>query len=277
MIWLKRLPDYLSWYVMNSRISFSTPEPNISDRAVEQFREHGALLLESAFSEALIRTVADAFTDKYQSMSKKELRKRDAVVGDRRYMITVDIKKPFNDPMLYANPLVMPILERLLSQHVRIASFGAVVAWPGAEAQPIHLDHPPLFEANDLNDELPPYAVTLVVPLVEVTVDMGPTAIWPGSHRGKDRISRLEQLMKIPDYSDAEKPTTKLGDAYMMDYRVIHGGLANNSDIIRPILYLVYSRPWFRDGFNFSSQPSVQISKKQRKKVPERWQGLFRS
>ena len=85
------------------------------------------------------------------------------------------------------------------------------------------------------------------------------------------------QLERYLDFSDAEKPVTKLGDAYMMDYRVIHGGLPNDSDTARPILYLVYSRPWFRDGFNFSSQPSVQISKKQRKKVPERWQGPCRS
>ena len=209
-------------------------------------------------------------------MSKKELRKRDAVVGDRRYMVTIDIKKPFNDPELYANPRVMPILESLLSAHVRIASFGSVVAWPGAEAQPIHLDHPPLFDPNDQSELLPPWAVTLVVPLVEITQDMGPTAIWPGTHKSPDRLERLQQLMTNPDYSDSEKPVTKLGDAYMMDYRVIHGGLPNDSDIVRPILYLVYSRPWFRDGFNFSSQPSVQISKKQRKKIPERWSGLFR-
>jgi len=248
----------------------------LTDRAADLFREHGALFLEGAFPKDLIQRVAEAFAAKYESISKKELRKRDAVVGDRRYMVTVDIKKPFNDPALYANPTVMPILEQLLSAHLRIASFGAVAAWPGAEAQPIHLDHPPLFEADSLGDELPPYAVTLVIPLVEVTADMGPTAIWPGSHRSPDRIEQLQRLMTTPDFSDAEQPITKLGDAYMMDYRLIHGGMPNDSETIRPILYLVYSRPWFRDGFNFTSQPAVQISKKQRKKVPQRWQGLFR-
>lgn len=248
----------------------------LTDRATDLFREHGTLFLEGAFPKDLIQRIAEAFAAKYESISKKELRKRDAVVGHRRYMVTVDIKKPFNNPTLYANPTVMPILEQLLSAHLRIASFGAVAAWPGAEAQPIHLDHPPLFEADSLGDQLPPYAVTLVIPLVEVTADMGPTAIWPGSHRSPDRIEQLQQLMTNPDYSDAEQPITKLGDAYMMDYRLIHGGMLNDSETIRPILYLVYSRPWFRDGFNFTSQPAVQISKKQRKKVPERWQGLFR-
>jgi ectoine hydroxylase-related dioxygenase (phytanoyl-CoA dioxygenase family) len=268
---------------MNPRITFSDsdqqsgiPDQGDVDKAAEQFREQGTLFLENAFPKKLIAKIASAFTEQYQTLSNRELRKRDATVGDRRYMITIDIKKPFNKPELYANSMLMPILESLLSNHLRIASFGAVVAWPGAEAQPIHLDHPPLFDSAD-RELLPPYAVTLVVPLVELTEQMGPTAIWPGTHCSPDRLQRLQTLADSADYSDAAKPTTQLGDAYMMDYRVIHGGLPNNSETVRPILYLVYSRPWFRDGFNFSSQPSVQIGKKQRKKVPQRWQGLFRS
>ena len=268
---------------MNPRITFSesdqqsgAQDQHATNNAADQFRQHGTLFLKNAFSKKLIAKIASSFTQQYQSLSNKELRKRDATVGDRRYMITIDIKKPFNKPELYANPLVMPILESLLSNHLRIASFGAVVAWPGAQAQPIHLDHPPLFDSPD-REPLPPYAVTLVIPLVELTEEMGPTAIWPRTHRSPDRLQRFQKLTEQPDYSAAEKPTTELGDAYMMDYRVIHGGLPNNSDTVRPILYLVYSRPWFRDGFNFSSQPSVQIGKKQRKKVPKRWQGLFRS
>ena len=245
--------------------------------AVALFRENGALFLKNAFPEALIRKVAEAFEQTYLSLSTKELKKRDALVGDRRYMITVDIKKPFNNVGLYANPVLMPILESLLSVHLRIASFGVVVAKPDADDQPIHLDHPPLFDSNSQCDQLPPYAVTLVVPLVEITEQRGPTAIWTGTHRSPDRLRQLQQLMETPDYTEAQRPTTKLGDAYVMDYRVIHGGLANNSDVARPILYVVYSRPWFRDGFNFSAQPSVLISKKQRKKIPERWQGLFRA
>ena len=247
--------------------------------ASDLFRQHGALFLENAVDRKLVAKLAKAFAKKYQSLSQKELKDRDAMVGDRRYMVTVDIKKPFNDPGLYANPRWMPILESLLSPHLRIVSYGVVVALPGADDQSIHLDHPPLFESaanGSQKVDLPPWAVTLVVPLVEIDRQIGPTAIWPGTHLAADRIERLQTLMESPGYSDAQKPETKLGDAYMMDYRVIHGGLANDSDRPRPILYLVYGRPWFRDGFNFSSQPAVQISKKQRKKVPSRWQGLFR-
>jgi len=266
---------------MHPKISLSdSAEGGDEDRqrvtqASELFRQHGALFLENAVDPSFVQKLAKAFAEKYQSLSQKELKKRDAMVGDRRYMVTVDIKKPFNDPQLYANPRWMPILENLLSPHLRIVSYGVVVAFPGADDQSIHLDHPPLFESA--NDDLPPWAVTLVVPLVEINRQIGPTAIWTGSHADPNRIEHLKSLMESPDYSDAQLPNTKLGDAYMMDYRVIHGGLANDSDQPRPILYLVYGRPWFRDGFNFSSQPAVQISKKQRKKVPQRWQGLFRN
>lgn len=246
-----------------------------SERAVSMFDRDGFLFLKNAFPRQLIQSLAAAFVDEYQSMSKSELRKRDAVVGDRRYMITIKIKKPFNDPALYANPLLMPILWGSLGGNVRLASFGAVVAWPGAEAQPVHLDHPPLFDSHDLCDALPPTAITLVVPLVDVTLEMGPTAIWPGVRVDENHHDRFGPLEGTPDYESALQPTTEMGDAYMMDYRTIHGGMANNSDLVRPILYLVYSRPWFRDGFNFSKQPAVQISKKQRKKIPQQWQGLF--
>lgn len=267
---------------MKSRISFpsgtSTEQDSLSitGKAATLFLQHGALLLENVFSADMIRNLAEAFRTEYETISKRDLRKRDALVGDRRYMITVKIRKPFNDPALYANSLLMPVLEQLLTTHLRIASFGAVASWPGAEAQPIHLDHPPLFDESDWGDQMPPYAITVVIPLVDMDESMGPTAIWPGTHRSPDRLDRLKMLTQSPSFTDAEMPVTRLGDAYMMDYRVIHGGLPNNSDQIRPILYLVYSRPWFRDGFNFSTQPSVRISKKQRKKVPLRWQGLFR-
>ena len=251
-------------------------EDETHSRAMDIFRQQGALWLAGCFDRELIQQVADACTEKYLSLGKKELRKRDAIVGDRRYMITVDIKKPFNDPRLYANPILLSLLHKLLSPHCRIASFGIVSASPGADEQPIHLDHPPLFDDPATNDGIPPYAITVVIPLVSLIPEMGTTAIWPGSHRSADRLEMLKQLMEAPDYAAAHHPLASLGDAYLMDYRLIHGGRANESDHVRPILYSVYSRPWFRDGFNFGSQPAVQISKKQIKKVPKEHRGLFR-
>ena len=263
---------------MRSRLRLTQPDvPPPKDtvqQAVDSFSENGCLWLENAFSTRLIDKLLKSYQKNYLSLSKKQLRQRDAAVGDRRFMITVNIKGRFNQPQVYANDAVMPILESLLSSTLRVASFGSVVALPGADDQAIHLDHPPLFQ-NDLPN-LPPYALTMVIPLVDLSEQTGSTAIWEGSHRGEGRFDRLRKLMDTPDFSDASIPMAARGDAYLMDYRVIHGGTANRSEMPRPILYIVYSRPWFQDGFNFKSQESVQISEKQLAKVPGRYQSLFR-
>ena len=265
---------------MQSKIRVNQPNAVLPDevtqQAVDLFHQYGALWLENVISQSTIEKLSVAYQKKYLGLGKKELRRRDAAVGDRRFMITVDVKGAFNQPELFANESMLPILNSVLSDGMRIASFGSVVALPGADEQPIHLDHPPLFGCKyALQSELPSYALTMVVPLVDLTPETGTTAIWEGSHRGSERFDQLQRLMGKPDSADASMPYAKRGDAYLMDYRVIHGGMANRSEVPRPILYIVYGRPWFRDGFNFKSQQSVSISKKQRKKVPAQYRVLF--
>lgn len=262
---------------MQSKLRISKPNAPPTDdtvrQAAELFQTHGALWLENVFAKSTIEQLRATYQKKYLSLSKTELRKRDAAVGDQRFMITVDVKGAFNCPEVYANEALSPILHSLLSDAMRIASFGSVVALPGADEQAIHLDHPPLFGVAD--DGLPVYALTMVIPLIDLSPATGTTAIWEGTHRGAERFDLLRGLMDSPNFSDASVPMAKQGDAYLMDYRVIHGGMANRSDVARPILYIVYSRPWFRDGFNFKSQDAVSISKKQLKKVPKQHRSLF--
>ena len=268
---------------MNSKIEISESErtesflaPATIDLAATNFDQHGALWIKNVFSRDLIQSLAASYQKKYVSLSKKELRKRNACVGDQRFMITVDVKGAFNDPGLYASPMLLPILQKLLSVNCRIASFGSVVAFPGADDQAIHLDHPPLFQSTETCDSLSPYAITVVIPLADIEPEMGTTAIWEGTHRGgEERLKQVQSLMDSPNFAGAAQPTPRMGDAYLMDYRVIHGGMANRSESVRPILYLVYARPWFRDGFNFGDQKAISISKKQLGKVPKEFRFLF--
>ena len=211
---------------------------------------------------------------RYENLSPRELNSRFSKVGDARFMITVKIKGAFNTPDLYANPILMPILNKLLGPPV-ISSFGSVVSFPGAEDQPIHYDHPPLFESDSLCNELPPYAITVVIPLVDIEYETGSTAIWEGSHCAQESRHLLQRLNAEPSFDGAAIPLPRAGDVYLMDYRVIHGGMANQSQTTRPIFYSVYSRPWFRDWTNFSDQPAVDLPKKQRKKIPKKLRQLF--
>lgn len=267
---------------MKSILSVSQLELNANrlndtthERASKLFRENGALWIKNAIPRSLVENLAEAYASKYSSQSQSKLGKKHALVGDQRFMVTVTIESPFNTSQLYANPLLMPILKSMLGEQCVISSFGSVVTFPGAQPQPIHFDHPPLFESEEHCIALPPHAITLVVPLVDIDPAVGSTAIWEGSHAAPGARKQLHRLMEDPNWIDAAQPLTRLGDVYLMDYRVIHGGTENKSDHPRPILYLVYSRPWFRDVFNFFDQPPIEFAPGEFKKVPKELRRLF--
>ena len=85
----------------------------------------------------------------------------------------------------------------------------------------------------------------------------------------------MTELVESGSFHGSVAPKPKLGDAFLMDFRLIHAGTPNVSDIARPILYIVYSRPWFREDMNFDEQPPINLSPKQRKKVPKKLRYLF--
>ncbi|MGI9329027.1 MAG: hypothetical protein ACR2PZ_27665, partial [Pseudomonadales bacterium] len=67
----------------------------------------------------------------------------------------------------------------------------------------------------------------------------------------------------------------ELGSAIIFDYRIAHGGIANNSREIRPLLYNVYSRAWFRDSFNYRQQDPLTVTIDQIRAVPKEHRPLF--
>ncbi len=264
---------------MKSRLKIPTlgelMDASLQQQAVDRFREHGTLWLENVLAADFVNCLREAYTDRYLSLSRKTLSKRYAVVGDKRFMITVKIKPPFNSPALFANPIVMPIMERLLGSDCTISSFGSVVAMPGAGPQSVHFDYPPLFESEAVCASLPPHAITLVVPLVDLDTETGTTAIWEGSHSQAGSREQLQRLAKEESFAGATMPFAKIGDVYLMDFRLIHAGMANRSAIARPILYIVYRRPWFHEDRNFCEQPALRISPKQLKRIAKQHRGLF--
>ena len=267
---------------MNSIIDVSTPEQhahqlleNTREQAKDLFLEHGALWLKNAIPPSFIHELAQAYQQKYTEQPFEKLKKKHAVVGDQRFMISIKLEPPFNDPCLYANSLLLPLVQSILGNQCVISSFGSVLSFPGAHHQPIHFDHPPLFESPEACVKTPPYALTVVIPLVDITPKTGSTAIWEGSHRRVTARQELQALSEDPQWPQASTPLPRRGDAYLMDYRVIHGGMANDANYARPILYLVYSRPWFQDTFNFNDQKPVRFASGERKKIPKKFRHLF--
>jgi ectoine hydroxylase-related dioxygenase (phytanoyl-CoA dioxygenase family) len=256
------------------------------------FLEHGCLVLRNAFEPQVIGDLHAEFVAGYSHYFRwigRSTRlaagyKHDSrdtapagalTVGHKRMQITVRVERGFNSPEFYANHRIFTLLKYLLGDTMIMGSMGAVFALPGAASQCQHRDHEIIY--GDATDDgtghgglqvLPPYAVTVMVPLVPLDELTGSTRLWLGSHLG-DRVPANRSREPVV-------PLIALGDCYFIDYRLRHGGQPNRSKIVRPIIYNVYYRPWFRDNSeNYSKSVPLEITEAELSKVPEEYRGLF--
>ena len=106
--------------------------------------------------------------------------------ADRRPLYTVEMDGPIGDPSFYANSLLLPILRRLLGADLSLGAVSAVISFPGAPQQFGHRDSPFLFAEPGDALALPPYAITVLMPMIDANAETGSTRVWPGTHRVAD-------------------------------------------------------------------------------------------
>jgi hypothetical protein len=234
--------------------------------AVKLFSKHGALVLENAFQPKLLDQLNQQFTQRYWPELQGGQTENSLKVGNGRYMMTIELVGAFNSPELYASPFLMDLLSQLLGDEFVLGSLTAVASMPGSPDMRMHKDHPALFPAETDPAPRSNFAITTLLPLLGFDPRMGTTRIVKGSQR----LSSTESA-KLP-YQD---PIAPAGACLLMDYRLSHQGLANQSDRVRPVMSLVYSRPWFRDAANFSKQPRLSIGVDEFLKIPEDHRRLF--
>jgi ectoine hydroxylase-related dioxygenase (phytanoyl-CoA dioxygenase family) len=230
------------------------------------FRKYGTLVIENAFSEPLVEEMHREYLHRYSRYFVEE-RHADALrVGNKRYMVTVDVDGVFNKPDVYANPHVLPIIERVLDDKMILGGFVSVCSLPGAEHMHIHKDHPALFPESDDPDSVPSFAITAIVPMLGFNPVYGTTRVMKRSHRFAS---------KIADEMETQDPCAPRGSVLLMDYRLTHQGRGNRSDQVRPILTMIYHRAWFRDIKNYGKQDALIMSDEAFEKVPQEYRHLF--
>jgi ectoine hydroxylase-related dioxygenase (phytanoyl-CoA dioxygenase family) len=179
----------------------------------------------------------------------------------------MSLTPPFDDDALYANPLLLRLAELFFDDRFLLDSYVAVQSLPGAQKQRPHRDVPPLFKNIELSQQLPCYAITMIIPLVDIDVQCGTTALWPGSHR--------DMMKKHAQVDEPVLPVIPRGSVYLWDYRLVHAGTENYADYNRPILSLVYGRSWFSDSENFHKESPIHITQRAYDNIPEHAKFLF--
>eukprot|EP00521_Asterionellopsis_glacialis_P000295 CAMPEP_0195254240 /NCGR_PEP_ID=MMETSP0706-20130129/4941_1 /TAXON_ID=33640 /ORGANISM="Asterionellopsis glacialis, Strain CCMP134" /LENGTH=405 /DNA_ID=CAMNT_0040306891 /DNA_START=1076 /DNA_END=2293 /DNA_ORIENTATION=- len=116
-----------------------------------------------------------------------------------------------------------------------VAAAGFLINQPGSKSQGWHRDGP---------DE---GYIDVFVPLVDLTDDLGPTRLLPGTHRLSDDDAWL--LLEKKDGEDPQQlphvvPLLQKGQLLLFDYRTFHKGQGNTSPhTTRALAYCVYTRP----------------------------------
>ncbi len=230
------------------------------------FRMYGVLILKNVFDPSLLSQCHHTFGERYQAYLSDKRHKDALRIGDKRFQITIDITQPFNDPTLYGNGLTIPLMKEILGDTCILGCFTSAMSLPGSKDQRLHKDHKALFHDDPRTVKEPSFAVTMMVPLVDLNERVGTTRVKKGSH-----IYTSVRSKAMP----WQTPLTSVGDCYLMDYRLSHHGQANQSDNPRPILSMVYQRPWFRDYINFHNQPSLRLSAEEYELVPKALKSLL--
>jgi hypothetical protein len=241
-------------------------------RAKDALTGPGIVILRHSVDRVLADAAKRVIVQSLCSLDADTAKRRGIRVGDGRYMVTLELNPPFDRPELFASPPLLAIARATLGVDVIVNSLAVVVALPGAEAQRAHVDHAMLFPSDEAASmTAPPYALTAIIPLLDLDASTGSTEVWP---RGP--------LMATPDLWLSKLPgsavlSLALGDAALIDYRVCHAGTANPGLVPRPLLYIVYSRPWFRDADNFSEMPPLRVNAQHLANMPEQYRRLFAS
>jgi hypothetical protein len=228
--------------------------PETEAAAHAAFREHGCVLLRGMFPPATVEALHQEYVAQFGTLDvdamgievEKPAPNRFLSVGGLRCDITLRMTGAFGRPDVFANPRLLKFLAPLLGKVFHLSNFTAVVSHPGSPRQHVHRDQAHLFPDFVVGPDLPVYAVNVAVPLIDVDLKTGPTGVWLGSHRWPEGASAPNETMTIA--------ALQRGDCMLLDYRTLHAGMPNASRQMRPIIYMVYARPWFFDNSNHISR-----------------------
>ena len=249
------------------------PTLKINFSEQQKFLQEGYLVLRDVFDRTLIAEILSDIFQRLRETSDENHSADSFLVGNARMTLEIELRGSLNQAQIYANEKIYPLMGSLLGEHFIVGSLGAVVSMPGAPNQHIHYDHPPLFPELDSEQfcgKISPYAIHCFIPLTDVNAGNGRTRIWPKSHLLP--VSNKSKLISEAVYTEEN---LEKGDCLLLDYRTLHAGLENNSSQIRPLMYLIYQRGWFRDIANYGQHEPLVISEAELRKIPQKYQHLF--
>lgn len=206
------------------------------DQLADDLNRDGICIIRGLFERALIAEWKIAFDALFQARQQQP--GGVAPRGKARGYITLPWVAPFADSAVFANPMILAVLDRIFYQEYKLVQLAVDIPMQGSEYQEIHRDFRPLFREQMIT---PLYAVAVNFPLVEVTADNGPFEMARGTHR----MPRAEGLVKV---QTGEIPMEQFymqpGDVMIRSPLALHRGTPNRTPQPRPMIVMGYVMHW---------------------------------
>ncbi len=206
------------------------------DRLAEELNRDGICVIHGLFDRRLVEEWAQAFDSLF-----RERQNRPGGLAPReqaRYYLTLPWVPPFANTDVFANPVILGVLNRVFPQEYVMVQLGVDVPLQGSNYQEIHRDYRPLFSDQVVT---PLYALAVNFPLVEVTAENGPFQMARGTHV----LPRDEGLLKI---ATGEIPIESFhmmpGDVMIRTPLALHRGSPNQTSEPRPMVVMGYAMHW---------------------------------
>ena len=254
---------------MTADLSAADRQAWIED-ALACIRTHGALVVRNAIPPDVIAAVNEEFRVRHEvhmAPGQKKLFRR-FQSDPLRAQVPTAVKGPVANPEFFAPPSIVALAQELVGEDFVIGDMGVVISHGGATKQEAHRDSSPLFDGLEMDLDLPMFCLMVLVPLLDVRADMGPTEYWPGSHRIRD----TDLAMSVPPI----QVPVEAGTVCLHDSRLVHRGGSNVAGPVRPLLYFGFHRNWHFDNDGFDYKPQIRITEPMLERLPEEHRRRFR-
>jgi ectoine hydroxylase-related dioxygenase (phytanoyl-CoA dioxygenase family) len=248
--------------------------PDTLKSAVEQVRLNGYVLLEGVLDPDLVERMNTSFHQALEGAMKNSPGATEINMNAfRKNRVRMDLPfdQPFIDPEVITSPFVLPIIDKLIGEDCACIYLSADAPLPGSDYQVVHSDQQALFP--DAAITLPPYALVLNIPLVDVTEENGPMDAWPGgTHLIPENRNKSEFIQAGAEFLKPVSMMMPKGSLLIRDLRMWHRGTPNNSDSVRPNVAVIYAKPWLRSEY----QATLGIRREKFEGLSERAKQIFR-
>lgn len=163
-----------------------------------------------------------------------------------------------------------PLVTEVLGKNTEHSFSGVVFSEPCSPAQCWHIDSPHVDPGHGAA-----HALNVLVALHDIPMEMGPTEMARGSHFLTNHLGNSSLVHDELVYQHAEtSPATLIegtqskmpeswsepltaGSCLVFDDRILHRGLANQSEQARYVAYFSYRKSGYSENTHFESQRSV--------------------